>query len=91
MLFDPEKNIEMASLYLDILFAAYDDTKLVLAEYNGGPRNAAFFNAGSSRVSQETKDYVAKVLDVRHRLENRFEYGIDVPEVVADIGRTPGS
>jgi hypothetical protein len=88
MLFDPEKNTEMASLYLDILFATYADTKLVLAEYNGGPLNAALFKAGSSRVSPETKDYVAKVLDVRHRLENRFEYGIDVQADRIDLDST---
>ena len=33
MLYDPVKNTEMAALYLDILFSAYNDQNMVLAEY----------------------------------------------------------
>ena len=33
MLYDPKKNTEMAALYLDILFSAYNDRNMVLAEY----------------------------------------------------------
>jgi len=78
MLYDPEKNTEMAALYLDILFTAYNDERMVLAEYNGGPLNAGYLRAGSSRAAAETRDYVAKVGDVYERLRNKFERGIDV-------------
>jgi len=44
---DPEKNTEAAALYLDILFTAYGDPQMVLAEYNGGPLNAGYFRAGA--------------------------------------------
>jgi hypothetical protein len=78
MLYDPEKNTELAALYLDILFSAYNDMDMVLAEYNGGPLNAGYFRAGSSQTAAETRDYVHKVNDVHERLRNKFERGIDV-------------
>jgi hypothetical protein len=78
MLLNPEKNTEMAALYLDILFAAYNDVELVLAEYNGGPLNAGYFRAGANRLASETRDYVPKVLDVYIGLKEGFERGITV-------------
>ena len=78
MLLDPEKNTELAALYLDILFSAYNDERLVLAEYNGGPLNAGFFRAGSTRAAAETLAYVAKVLDAHDGLKRRFERGDDI-------------
>lgn len=78
MLFDPEKNTELAALYLDILFSAYNDERLVLAEYNGGPLNAGYFRAGTGRAVAETRQYVAKVLDAYEGLKKRFERGSDV-------------
>lgn len=78
MLFDPEKNTELAALYLDILFSTYNDERLVLAEYNGGPLNAGYFRAGTGRAAAETRQYVAKVLDAYDGLKKRFERGPDV-------------
>ncbi|MFQ5791715.1 MAG: lytic transglycosylase domain-containing protein [Acidobacteriota bacterium] len=78
MLYDPKKNTEMAALYLDILYSAYNDQQMVLAEYNGGPLNAGYLRAGSSRAAEETREYVNKVEDVYGRLKNKFERGIDV-------------
>lgn len=78
MLYDPERNTEMAALYLDILFATYNDVKMVLAEYNGGPINAGYLRAGSKRTARETKDYVPKVLKNYERLKQKFERGVDV-------------
>jgi hypothetical protein len=75
MLFDPEKNTEMAALYLDILYATYNDPSLVLAEYNGGPRNASRLRAGDGEVATETRDYVGKVLKVYKRLGRELEGG----------------
>jgi soluble lytic murein transglycosylase-like protein len=78
MLYDPQRNTEMAALYLDILFSAYHDKKLVLAEYNGGPMNAGYLRADSALTADETRDYVVKVLDVYGRLEKKFERGVEV-------------
>jgi hypothetical protein len=63
---------------LDILFSAYNDERLVLAEYNGGPLNAGYFRAGSGRTAAETRQYVAKVLDAHEGLKKRFERGSDI-------------
>ena len=81
MLLIPEKNTEMATLYLDILFTAYNDVELVLAEYNGGPLNAGYFRARVNRLAAETRDYVPKVLDVYNGLKEGFERGMRVDDL----------
>jgi hypothetical protein len=63
-LYDPEKNTLAATLYLDMLFSAYSDPQLVLAEYNGGPLNAGYFRAGVDKLAAETRNYVPQVLHV---------------------------
>ena len=73
MLYDPEKNTELAALYLDILSSTHDEVEWVLAEYNGGPRNAHYFRAGSNQLADETRDYVPKVMAIYERLRNQFE------------------
>lgn len=78
LLYDPQKNTEMAALYLDILFSAYNDPRMVLAEYNGGPINAGYLRAGSGQAAAETREYVDKVLDVHQRLKRTFEAGLHV-------------
>jgi hypothetical protein len=78
MLYDPKANTEMAALYLDILFSAYNDRDLVLAEYNGGPLNAGYYRAGSSRTAAETRDYVQRVASVHESLKDRFELGVEL-------------
>ena len=78
MLYDPKKNTELAALYLDILFSAYNDQDMVLAEYNGGPLNAGYYRAGSSFTAAETKDYVRKVGAVYETLKSKYELGVDV-------------
>ena len=78
MLYDPVTNTEMAALYLDILFTAYNDLHIVLAAYNGGPRNAGYYRAGSGRIAAETRDYVEKVSTVYEGLKNKFELGVEV-------------
>jgi soluble lytic murein transglycosylase-like protein len=71
-LYDPEKNTELAALYLDVLFATYNDPQLVLAEYNGGPLNAGYFRASSGALASETRDYIPKVLNLHAMLEEQF-------------------
>jgi len=74
-LFDPEKNTQAAALYLDILFSAYNDPQLVLAEYNGGPLNAGYFRAGVGPLAAETRSYVPRVLQLHARLREEFDTG----------------
>jgi soluble lytic murein transglycosylase len=58
VLLDLKKNTRLAVLYLDILSSEYDDIKIVVAAYNGGPNNAHYWKDGKA---QETKDYVKRV------------------------------
>ena len=77
-LYDPEKNTQAAALYLDVLFATYNDPQLVLAEYNGGPLNAGYFRASVGALAAETRNYVPRVLELHARLKEEFEKGIDL-------------
>jgi len=65
--------LKAAALYLDILFAAYNDPQMVLAEYNGGPTNARRLRNGSERLKAETRDYVVKVMGVLEELNERYD------------------
>jgi soluble lytic murein transglycosylase-like protein len=76
-LYDPEKNTELAALYLETLFATYEDPQLVLAEYNGGPLNAGYFRASSQALASETREYVPRVLALHSRLEEEFGAGAE--------------
>jgi len=78
-LYDPEKNTEAAALYLDILFAAYNDPQMVLAEYNGGPVNAGYYRADVGALAAETRSYVPRVLELYARLKDQFETGTTPP------------
>jgi len=82
-LYDPEKNTQIAALYLDILFATYRDPALVLAEYNGGPLNAGYYRASSRELASETRNYVPRVLAVYERLKEEFAKGIQPGNQVA--------
>jgi soluble lytic murein transglycosylase-like protein len=69
MLFDPRTNTELAAYYLELLSATHDDdVRLMLAEYNGGPANAAHYQSGSSELADETRQYVPKVLEAYERI-----------------------
>lgn len=68
MLYEVDRNTEMAALYLDILLTTYNDPGMVLAEYNGGPINAGYYRARSHRTAPETAEYVPKVLENYARL-----------------------
>ena len=77
-LYDPEKNTQAAALYLDLLFSTYNDPRMVLAEYNGGPLNAGYLRAGAPDLARETRDYVPRVLDLYARLKDEFDSGIEL-------------
>jgi Transglycosylase SLT domain len=80
-LYDPEKNTQAAALYLDILFSAYSDPQLVLAEYNGGPLNAGYFRAHVGALAEETKNYVPRVLQLQAKLKDQFDKGFDAAPI----------
>jgi soluble lytic murein transglycosylase-like protein len=77
-LYDPEKNTQAAAFYLDVLFSTYNDPRMVLAEYNGGPLNAGYLRAGAPELARETRDYVPRVLALYDRLKDEFDGGIEV-------------
>lgn len=89
MLYESERNTEMAALYLDVLMSTYNDIGMVLAEYNGGPINAGYYRAGSHRTAAETMDYVPKVLEEYARLSEELPMvpgrGFDI--LYRDLGR----
>jgi len=92
-LYDPRKNTEAAALYLDILFAAYNDPQMVLAEYNGGPLNAGYYRADAAALSMETRSYVPRVLELFARLKEQFESGtatVSAPELLPRDPRREG-
>lgn len=72
MLYEVDRNTEMAALYLDILMTTYNDPGMVLAEYNGGPINAGYYRARSHRTAPETAEYVPKVLENYARLSKEL-------------------
>lgn len=78
-LYDPEKNTEAAALYLDVLFAAYNEPEMVLAEYNGGPLNAGYYRAEAGPLAAETRSYVPRVLELYARLQDAFGSGAVLP------------
>lgn len=97
MLYDPEKNTELAALYLDILLSTHNEVEWVLAEYNGGPRNAHYFRARSNQLAEETRSYVPKVMAIYERLRKRFDAEVNravlanLPESAGDETRRHGN
>jgi soluble lytic murein transglycosylase-like protein len=81
-LYDPQKNTEAAALYLDTLFATYNEPQMVLAEYNGGPLNAGYYRAEASALAAETRSYVPRVLELYERLKNQFETGAPLSDAL---------
>jgi soluble lytic murein transglycosylase-like protein len=95
-LYDPARNTEAAALYLDVLLSTYNDPRMVLAEYNGGPLNAGYLRAGAPALADETRSYVPRVLEVYARLREELETGTTYQPAAARRdsareGRTLGS
>jgi uncharacterized Zn-finger protein len=73
ILLDLEKNTYLACSYLDILYVTYKgQIPLMLAEYNGGPRNARYFKNGDPKLSTETCKYVEKVMLTFNRYSKKI-------------------
>jgi len=76
-LIDIEKSTYLAVLYLDLLHVEYKGTeRLILADYNGGPKNAYLLSIGSDNCSKETQLYVENVLTFRDKLRKKMEKSI---------------
>lgn len=83
MLYDAQRNTELAAFYLEILSATYNDAGVVLADYNGGPRNAAHYRNGSSALADETRAYVPKVLEIYARITSK----LGIPSAGSEVDR----
>lgn len=63
---DIYKSTELAAFFLQIQFISYEKyqncTELVVAAYNGGPRNAEYYRIKSKRIATETAKYVPIVM-----------------------------
>jgi hypothetical protein len=78
LLFDIKYSDKLTVKYLDLLYATYLSTELVLADYNGGPRVAYYYKAKSELLPKETADYVPCVIDTWKTYEKLFEaYKVD--------------
>lgn len=59
---DIDQNNELASMYLQILKTSYNCKELILACYNGGPRNAHYYKVKNKKLAKETAEYVPAVM-----------------------------
>ncbi len=77
LLKDLKKSTYLACLLLDILHVEYEGKEtMILADYNGGPRNARLYDMGSDNCSTETQMYVQNVLSYRDQFKERIEESI---------------
>lgn len=65
-LFDPEHNIAMGTQYLRKLLDRFHSTELALWAYNAGPQAVE-----QGWMPMETREYVPKVLRLRHHFRSR--------------------
>lgn len=57
---------------IDILHAQYEKWDIVLADYNGGPRQAYYYRFEKKSLSKETADYIPKVLMQKTKYDTLF-------------------
>lgn len=76
-LLDPSANATLGALYLKTLIAEFEDTKIGLAAYNGGPRAVKEWieeNGGDTDIEafekKETRKYVVRVEKTYSRLRS---------------------
>jgi hypothetical protein len=80
---NPNTNIMFGTKLLDVLFAQYGDFKLVLADYNGGPRQAYYYRTNDERFAKETEEYIPVIMDKWEEYKTIFQtYRIDEKMVV---------
>lgn len=67
-LFDPSKSTELASLYLETLFAAHGDPVLALTEYKQGALQAGYLRVKRGKSNSERDRYLTEVMDTYQTL-----------------------
>lgn len=79
MLDNDSLSTELAAKYLDLVYAHYGRWDMSLADYNGGPKQAAYFLKKDPQLSKETRDYVPAVLAKRDALQKKLDnYKADI-------------
>jgi soluble lytic murein transglycosylase-like protein len=76
-------SVRFGAKYLDVLFAQYDSTELVLAAYNGGFRQAYYYTSAKDKLAKETADYIPAIVNKNKDYINRFKtYRVDEKLIV---------
>jgi len=61
LLYNFRINAKLAAKLLDVLYAQYSSSSMVLAAYNGGPYQAYYYQSYKDKLSEETKAFVPSV------------------------------
>jgi len=78
LLFDPDRSTELCALYINILYAEYQNIEQVLAHYNGGYWGAHYYKTKNPRLHPETKEYVPKVLAHYRKYKKKLGRYLDI-------------
>jgi hypothetical protein len=69
---DVSLSTRMAAKYFDILWAVYGNDTLALADYNGGPRQALYYQCDKKKLSEETTVFIRDVLGLFDTYNKEF-------------------
>lgn len=76
---DPVVSTRLAGKYFEVLYVAYPESSDLakFADYNGGPVQAHYYLNKKSKLSEETKTFVANVHDTREEYKKGLqEYNV---------------
>lgn len=62
----------MAAKYFDVLWAAYGNDTMSVADYNGGPMQAHYYMRDRTKLSDETRGFVPDVLKFADSFQQEF-------------------
>jgi soluble lytic murein transglycosylase len=78
LLFGFKTNARFSAKLLDVLIAQYNSNELVLADYNGGPYQAYYYQNYKNKLSDETRFFIPNVCQKYKLYKDLFEtYRID--------------
>jgi hypothetical protein len=86
--FDPEANLDAGTRYLASLLRTFARRDLALAAYNAGP--GAVMKYGGVPPYPETRDYVARVLELYRKLQEPEEMPVSSARSGAPVFSRPG-